>query len=41
MAKAQTPKHIDGYISQFPADVRAILRRVSDGMFNPMAAKEP
>src|SRR5271155_223883 len=28
MAKPQTPKDIDGYISQFPADVQAILEKV-------------
>jgi uncharacterized protein YdhG (YjbR/CyaY superfamily) len=28
MAKAQIPKDIDGYISQFPADVQAILEKV-------------
>ena len=28
MAKSQKPKDIDGYISQFPADVRAILEKV-------------
>ena len=28
MAKAQKPKDIDGYISQFPADVQAILEKV-------------
>jgi uncharacterized protein YdhG (YjbR/CyaY superfamily) len=28
MAKAQKPKDIDGYISQFPAEVRAILEKV-------------
>jgi uncharacterized protein YdhG (YjbR/CyaY superfamily) len=28
MAKPQKPKDIDGYISQFPADVRAILQKV-------------
>lgn len=28
MAKAKRPKDIDGYISQFPADVKAILEKV-------------
>src|SRR5690349_7389740 len=28
MAKTQKPKDIDGYISQFPADVQAILEQV-------------
>ena len=28
MAKAKLPKDIDGYISQFPADVQAILEKV-------------
>jgi uncharacterized protein YdhG (YjbR/CyaY superfamily) len=28
MAKPQKPKDIDGYIAQFPADVRAILEKV-------------
>lgn len=28
MAKAQQPTDIDGYISQFPADVQAVLRDV-------------
>ncbi len=28
MAKSQKPKDIDGYISQFPADVQAILEKV-------------
>ena len=28
MAKPQKPKDIDGYISQFPPDVQAILQRV-------------
>ena len=28
MAKLQKPKDIDGYISQFPADVQAILEKV-------------
>jgi uncharacterized protein YdhG (YjbR/CyaY superfamily) len=28
MAKAQTPKDIDAYISRFPADVQAILEKV-------------
>ena len=28
MTKPQKPKDIDGYISQFPADVQAILQRV-------------
>jgi uncharacterized protein YdhG (YjbR/CyaY superfamily) len=28
MAKPQKPKDIDGYISQFPADVQAILEKV-------------
>ena len=28
MAKPKKPKGIDGYISQFPADVRAILEKV-------------
>ena len=28
MAKPQKPKDIDGYISQFPADVQAILQKV-------------
>jgi uncharacterized protein YdhG (YjbR/CyaY superfamily) len=28
MANVQKPQDIDGYISQFPADVRAILERV-------------
>src|SRR3984893_7548723 len=28
MAKPQKPKDIDGYISQFPADVQAILEQV-------------
>ena|SRR5437660_87637 len=28
MAKPQTSKDIDGYISQFPADVKAILEKV-------------
>src|SRR5438874_11803999 len=28
MTKAQMPKDIDGYISQFPADVQAILEKV-------------
>ena len=30
MAKAQKPKDIDGYISQFPADVQAILEKVRE-----------
>ena len=30
MAKAQTPIDIDGYISQFPADVQAILQKVRE-----------
>jgi uncharacterized protein YdhG (YjbR/CyaY superfamily) len=30
MAKAQQPTDIDGYISQFPTDVRAALRAVRD-----------
>lgn len=28
MAKAKRPKDVDTYISQFPADVRAILKKV-------------
>ena len=28
MAKPQKPKDIDGYISQFPADVQAVLEKV-------------
>jgi uncharacterized protein YdhG (YjbR/CyaY superfamily) len=28
MAKSKKPKDIDGYISQFPADVQAILQKV-------------
>ena len=28
MAKPKKPKDIDGYISQFPADVQAILQKV-------------
>ncbi len=28
MAKPQKPQDIDGYISQFPADMRAILEKV-------------
>jgi uncharacterized protein YdhG (YjbR/CyaY superfamily) len=28
MAKPQEPKDIGGYISQFPADIRAILEKV-------------
>ncbi len=28
MAKAKRPQDIDGYISQFPADVQAILKQV-------------
>ena len=30
MAKAQKPTDIDGYISQFPADVQAVLRDVRE-----------
>ena len=30
MAKAKPPKDIDGYISQFPSDVQAILQRLRD-----------
>ena len=30
MAKAQKPTNIDGYISQFPADVQAVLQEVRD-----------
>ena len=30
MAKPQKPKDIDGYISQFPADVQAILEQVRE-----------
>ena len=30
MAKAQKPQDIDGYISQFPADVQAILEKVRE-----------
>ena len=30
MAKPQKPKDIDGYISQFPADVQAILEKVRE-----------
>lgn len=32
MAKAQKPTDIDGYISQFPADVRAVLRGVREAI---------
>ena len=32
MAKAQKPTDIDGYISQFPADVRAALRDVREAI---------
>ena len=30
MAKSQKPNDIDGYISQFPADVQAILQKVRE-----------
>jgi uncharacterized protein YdhG (YjbR/CyaY superfamily) len=30
MAKSQTPKDIDDYISQFPADLRAVLEKVRE-----------
>jgi uncharacterized protein YdhG (YjbR/CyaY superfamily) len=30
MAKAQKPTDIDGYISQFPADVQAVLQEVRE-----------
>lgn len=30
MAKTQKPTDIDGYISQFPADVRAVLQEVRE-----------
>ena len=30
MAKSQKPQSIDGYISQFPADVQAILEKVRE-----------
>jgi uncharacterized protein YdhG (YjbR/CyaY superfamily) len=30
MAKVQKPQDIDGYISQFPADVQAILEKVRE-----------
>ena len=32
MAKAQKPTDIDGYISQFPPDVRAVLRDVREAI---------
>lgn len=32
MSKAQKPTDIDGYISQFPADVRAVLRDVREAI---------
>jgi uncharacterized protein YdhG (YjbR/CyaY superfamily) len=32
MAKAQKPTDIDGYVSQFPADVRAVLRDVREAI---------
>ena len=32
MAKAQQPTDIDGYISQFPAEVRAVLRDVREAI---------
>jgi uncharacterized protein YdhG (YjbR/CyaY superfamily) len=32
MAKAQKPTDIDGYISQFPADVQAVLRDVREAI---------
>jgi uncharacterized protein YdhG (YjbR/CyaY superfamily) len=32
MAKAQNPTDIDGYISQFPADVQAVLRDVREAI---------
>lgn len=32
MAKAQKPSDIDGYILQFPADVRAVLRDVREAI---------
>ena len=32
MAKAQKPTDIDGYVSQFPADVRAALRDVREAI---------
>ena len=34
MAKAQKPKDIDGYISQFPADVQAVLEQVRKTISN-------
>ena len=34
MAKAQIPKDIDGYISQFPADVQALLEKVRTTISN-------
>ena len=32
MAKKQKPADIDGYISQFPADVQAVLQEPSDAL---------
>ena len=32
MAKAQKPTDIDGYISQFPADVQAVLQEVREAV---------
>ena len=32
MAKTQKPTDIDGYISQFPADVRAVLQEVREAI---------
>ena len=32
MAKAQNPADIDGYISQFPADLQAVLRDVREAI---------
>ncbi len=38
MAKPQKPKDIDGYLSQFPADVQAILQKVRETVRH---AKQP
>ncbi len=34
MTKAQKPTNIDGYISQFPADVQAVLEQVRETIRN-------
>jgi uncharacterized protein YdhG (YjbR/CyaY superfamily) len=39
--KAETPTDIDGYISQFAADVQAVLKKVREAIRSPVPdAKE-